>query len=177
LSSDGLNPISYAIMALIGEGGAGAHDLARMFGQGSPIFLTATPSYAYAEPKRLEKLGYVRSHKAPGRTRERTVYELTDEGRAALHEHLAGPAPFPRIQNEASLRLLAGDMLADEEIVASLGALRPEIERVRALVDEMDANAGNVPHRARYLRLQNSLARRLLDALEQWLDEVDAELG
>jgi DNA-binding PadR family transcriptional regulator len=164
-------------MALIGEGGAGAHELARMFGQGSPIFLTATPSYAYAEPKRLEKLGYVRSHKAPGRTRERTVYELTDKGRDALVEHLAGPAPFPRIQHEASLRLLAGDMLGDERIVASLGALRGEMERIEDLLAEMEANAANVPHRERYLRLQHSLARKLLDAHAEWLDEVDAELG
>ena len=40
----------------------------------------AAPSQYYAEPKRLERLGLLTSSKEPGRTRERTVYRLTDAG-------------------------------------------------------------------------------------------------
>ena len=34
-----------------------------------------------------------------------------------------------------------------------------------------------LPHRARYLRLDYSLAQRLLDAHRAWLDDIETELG
>src|SRR5689334_5277564 len=60
LSSHRLTPFSYCVLALVGEGGAGPHDLARMMRQGR-IYWTAAESQWYAEPKRLEELGYLRS--------------------------------------------------------------------------------------------------------------------
>ena len=44
----------------------------------------AGESQYYAEPKRLAKLGYLDARKEPGKTRERTVYTLTDKGLDAL---------------------------------------------------------------------------------------------
>jgi PadR family transcriptional regulator AphA len=175
--SSKLRPVSYALFALIGEGGASAHDLVRMVRQGAPIFLTAATSLVYAEPKRLERLGYLSAEVRPGKTTPRTVYRLTAKGRAALVEWLRAPSPFPRIQHEASLRLLAGDMLCDDEILASLSAMRGEIDRIEKLVDEMESHAAEVPHRERYLQLNQRLARGLLDAHRAWLDEVERELG
>src|SRR3712207_6045283 len=117
MSSDALRPTAYAMLALIGEGGAGAAELADMIRQGSPIFLSAARSQVYAEAARLERLGYVTARTEPGRTKPRTVYSLTKRGRAALVEWLSQPAPVPKVQNEASLRLLAGDLIDDATIV------------------------------------------------------------
>ena len=47
--------------------------------------------------RRLAKLGYLTAEKQPGRTRERTHYRLTDQGREALQTWLAKPAAMPRI--------------------------------------------------------------------------------
>ena len=55
------------ILALVGEGGAGPHDVVRMMRQGR-IYWAAAESHYYAEPKRLEALGYLRSRKTPGQT-------------------------------------------------------------------------------------------------------------
>ena len=52
----------------------------------------AGESQYYAEPRRLAKLGYLEAHKEAGRTRERTVYRLTDQGRRALQEWARTPA-------------------------------------------------------------------------------------
>jgi len=175
--SSTLNPLSYVVLALVGEGGAGAHDIVDMARRGGPVFWAAAPSKMYAEPKRLEQLGYLRSHKEPGRTRERTVYNLTRQGREALVAWLAQPAPWPRIQHEASTRLLAGDMVDDATIVRSLQGLRRDIERISLLVDEMESARPSFPHRERYLRLEHSLARRLLSAHLDWVEEVERELG
>jgi PadR family transcriptional regulator, regulatory protein AphA len=177
LSTDDLKPWSYVVLALIGDRGAAPHDLVDMMRRGGRVFYAAAPSQVYAEPKRLAERGYVVARKAPGRTRERTVYALTDSGRAALRAWLAEPAPFPRVQNEANIRLLAGDLIDDATIVASLTAMRTELDELTDLIAEGEAMMGSVPHRARYLRLSFSLARRLVDAHREWLDEVEAELG
>jgi DNA-binding PadR family transcriptional regulator len=177
LSTEDLKPWSYVVLALIGDGGAAPHDLVEMFRRGGRLFYAAAPSQLYAEPKRLAALGYVVARKAPGRTRERTLYALTDRGREALREWLAQPAPFPRIQNEANVRLLAGDLIDDATIVSSLTAMRAELDELEELVAEGEAVMADLPHRARYLRLSFSLGRRLIRTHREWLDEIEAELG
>ena len=176
MSSEPLKPWSYVVLALIGDRGAAPHDLVDMVRRGGRLFYAAAPSQIYAEPKRLEGLGYVTSRREPGRTRERTVYTLTERGREALRAWLALPAPFPRIQNEANVRLLAGDLIDDETSVRSFVAMRAELDELEALVAEGEAMATQIPHRERYLRLSFSLARKLLAAHREWIDEIEREL-
>ncbi len=172
-----LRPLSYVVLALVGEGGASAHDLARMVKQGAPVYWDGATSKVYAEPKRLAHLGYLDAKTAPGQTRPRTLYSLTAAGRAALTRRLAQPASFPRIKNEAHLHLLAGDMIDDATIVESFRAMAPELDRLEALVEEMDAQSANVPHRARYLRLNHAYARHLVAVHRQWIADVEHALG
>jgi DNA-binding PadR family transcriptional regulator len=177
LSSDRLTPFSYVVLALVGRGGAGPHDLVRMMRAQGGLYWAAAESNWYAEPKRLQRLGYLTSRKEPGRTTERTQYELTEEGLAALRDLLEQPSSLPRIQEEAVVRMLAADLASDEDILASLAALEPEIEeKRRLLVDALD-RARTLPHRERYLRLVHRLGALLLDAHERWLDEVRRELS
>ena len=170
-------PLSYAILALIGEGGASAHDLVDYCRRGGPAFWTSAPSQVYAEPKRLERLGWVVATVEPGKTRSRRVYRLTDEGRDALREWACQPAPYAEIRDQAHVRLLAGDMLDDADIVASLTAMRPQLDQVEQLLVESEARASTLPHRERHLMLAQSLGRRLVDAYRSWIDEVEAELS
>jgi DNA-binding PadR family transcriptional regulator len=176
MSRSELTPFSYAVLVLVGEGGAGPHDLVRMMRQGR-VYWTAAESHYYSEPKRLERLGYLESEKQPGKTRERTHYRLTEQGRRALAEWLAQPASFPRIQNEAVVRVLAGDLVDDAVLLESLQGLRDEIEDLRSRLDIAEDIAKTLPHRERYLRLVRSLGRRTLQAHEEWLAEVERELG
>jgi PadR family transcriptional regulator, regulatory protein AphA len=172
-----LSPFSYAVLILVGEGGAGPHDLIRMMRSGR-VYWTAAPSHFYAEPKRLAKLGYLSAHKEPGKTRERTVYELTAKGRQAVQEWLAEPSGFIRIQNEPVVRLMGADLAKSEaDVRRSLEAIREEISELERGLDEADEIAGTLPHRERYLRLNHRLSRRILDAFSDWLDEVERELG
>jgi len=174
-ASERLTPFSYVILALVGRGGAGPHDIVRMMREGA-IFWTTSESHYYAEPKRLAKLGFLHAREEPGRTRPRTHYELTDAGRRALSQWLALPAAMPRIQHEGIVKLLAADFSDDATIQASLGGLRSEIEHAYRNLEEMERRAPSVPHRARYLRLINDYGRRSLDAQREWLDAVQREL-
>jgi PadR family transcriptional regulator, regulatory protein AphA len=171
-----LTPFSYVILALVGRGGAGPHDIVRMMREGA-IFWTTSESHYYAEPKRLARLGFLTAHTQPGQTRPRTHYELTDEGRRALTEWLAVPAAMPRVQNEGIVKLLAADFSDDATIAASLAGVRAAIERAYQNLEDMEGRALQIRHRTRYLRLIDDYARRSLDAQREWLDAVQEELG
>ena len=163
------------ILAAIGELGASTPELVDMLARGQ-MFWTSSPSQIYAEPRRLLALGWITATKQPGTTRPRTVYRLTDAGREALREWLRKPAGFPKLQHEASVRLFAGDMIDDEEILASLQQLRDDLDQMSAVVQRNIARARHLPHRERYMLLQQSLGHRLVQAHVDWLDEVEREL-
>jgi hypothetical protein len=102
---------------------------------------------------------------------------LTAAGRAALREWAVQPAPYADIRDQAHVRLLAGDMLDDADIVASVTAMRPQLDAVEALLAESEASATGLPHRERHLLLAQSLGRHLVDAYRAWIDEVERELA
>lgn len=160
-----------------GSTAASAHDLCRMAERGGRLYWAAAPSQYYAEPKRLARLGFLDAHEEPGRTNPRTRYTLTDRGRAALRDWLATPAPFPRIQHEPAVRLLAADLVDPGVVRHSLDGLRAQLDEQERMLDEGEAIARSLPHRQRWLLLNHRLSRRLIEAHRAWLDEIDAELG
>ena len=148
-----------------------------MYRRGGQIYYAVAPSRLYAEPKRLQELGYVRSEKRPGKTRERSFYTLTAAGREALRGWVAEPPGMARIQNEAVPKLMAGDILGDDEqLLEGLLTLRGELDEQDAKLDEALLRLEQLPHRRRYLVLIVDLGRRLVEAQRGWLDDVEREL-
>ena len=146
--------------------------------RGGDIYYAVAPSRLYAEPKRLEQLGYVRSETRPGKTRERRFYTLTAKGREALRSWVAEPPALPRIQNEAVPKLISGDVLADDaELLAALLTLRQKLDEQQAKLDQGRAALETLPHRKKYLLLVHELGGRVIDAQREWLDDVERELG
>jgi DNA-binding PadR family transcriptional regulator len=170
-----LTPFSYAVLVLVGRNGAGPHDLRRMAEIGR-VYWDAAPSQWYAEPKRLAEEGYLEAHKTPGRTRERTHYELTEKGRDALAEWVRTPATMPRIQNEPVVRLLAADLVEPAAVLEGLEAMRPDLEHALAGVEQGEDRAASLPERAHLLRVNHRYAERLLALQEEWLAEAEAVL-
>ena len=101
----------------------------------------------------------------------------TDKGREALRRWVLEPPAFPRIQNEAVLKLMCGDILGDDEkLLDTLLTLRDEIEAQQAKRDEARQRYEAIPHRKRYLLLNHELGTRLLQVHREWLDDVQREL-
>lgn len=176
MSSDALTTFSYLVLALVGRSGATAHELVQMQRRGEAYFAYAGSQW-YAEPKRLAALGLLQAEREPGRTRERTRYHLTEAGRDALVEWLPSAPRPPHVGSEAVVKVLAADLGSDADVLESIRALRPELERMLASTDEGLRHVADVPHRERYLVLNHRLARRVLEAHLCWVDEVEAELG
>src|SRR5215217_5515724 len=126
MSKPELSLFSYEILGLVGHRGAGAHDLLAMARRGR-ILDWAGESQYYVEPKRLARLGYLAARKEPGKTRERTVYTITDKGLDALRAYAATPVTLTPIKSDPLQRLLIADLVGDEVTRDSMGTLRADI--------------------------------------------------
>ncbi len=175
MSRDELSLFSYEILGLIGTTGAGPHDLHEMVRRGR-ILAWAGESQYYVEPKRLAELGYLQAHKEPGKTRERTVYTLTDRGLQALRDWARTPVHFTPLKSEALQRLLIADLVGESPTRHSIAALRDDIADLSQRLSETEAGAEHLPHRSKYLLLIVGFLRRLLQLHLDLIDEVEREL-
>ena len=170
-----LSHFSYMVLGLVGRGGLNPYDLRQMVRRGR-IYDWVGESQYYVEPKRLARLGYLDARKEPGKTRERTVYTLTDKGLQALQEWATTPVHYPRMEHEPLTRLLVADLVGEAPVRESLATLRDDIADLSARLDEAEAAAENLPHRRKYLLMGHRLNRRLLEVHLEWLDEIEREL-
>jgi DNA-binding PadR family transcriptional regulator len=176
MSSDELSIFSYEILGLVGRGGAGPHDLLQMARRGR-ILDWAGESQYYVEPKRLARLGYLDARKEPGKTRERTIYTLTEKGLGALREWARTPVRFTPVKSELLVRLLIADLVGEPATRKSIAALREDIADLLARVEETESRAEALPHRRKYLLFVTAFLRRLLDLHAEFIDEVERELA
>src|SRR4051794_21033567 len=171
-----LTLFSYEILGLVGRGGAGPHDLLRMAQRGRFLAWAGESQY-YVEPKRLARLGYLAARKEPGRTRERTVYTITDKGLEALRAYARTPVTVSAVKSDALLRLLIADLVGERVTRESMATLRDDVADLQERLTAGEATAAALPHRRVYLDLVNAHLQRLLDAHLELVDAVERELG
>ena len=175
-SSDELSLFSYEILGLVGRGGAGAHDLLQMARRGRMLDWAGESQY-YTEPKRLAKLGYLEARREPGKTRERTVYSLSDRGLDALHEYAKTPVRFTPVKSDPLLRLLLCDLVGEQVTRESMLTLREDIADILERLDEAEERAGAIPHRRKYLLLVTEFLRDYLELHLALVDTIDREFA
>jgi DNA-binding PadR family transcriptional regulator len=174
MASPELSLFSYEILGLVGREGAGPHDLLQMAKQGRMLAWAGESQY-YTEPKRLAKLGYLAARKQPGKTRERTVYSLTDKGLEALREWARTPARITPLKSEPLIRVLICDLVGEPVTRESIAALRDDIDDIQRRLDDAEQRATQLPHREKYLLLATGFMRRLIELHLDLIDEVEQE--
>jgi DNA-binding PadR family transcriptional regulator len=176
MSSTELSLFSYEILGLVGRGGAGAHDLLRMARRGRMLDWAGESQY-YVEPKRLAKLGYLKARREPGKTRDRTVYTLTEKGFEALHEYAKTPVRFTPLKSDPLLRLLLCDLVGEPVTRTSMVALREDIADLMERLADGEATARTLPHRSKYLLLVIDFLRRYLELHLELVDKIERDFA
>ena len=176
MSRPELSLFSYEVMGLVGRDGAGPHDLLQMARRGR-ILDWAGESQYYVEPKRLAKLGYLEPRPEPGRTRPRTVYSLTEQGRDALREWAATPVTVTPLKSEPLLRLLIADLAGEATTREAMATLREDVADLLERLEQTEASAEALAHRRKYILLVTGFMRRLFELHLELVDEVERELG
>ena len=173
-SREDLTLFSYETLALVGRGGAGAHDLLQMAKRGRFLAWAGESQY-YVEPKRLARLGYLEARKEPGKTRERTVYSLTEKGLDALREWVRTPVRYTPFKSDALIRLLATDLVGEDEVREGFAGLGADLEDMRSRVQEAAETAKTLPHREKYLNLGLHFVEGVIDLYEELLASVERD--
>lgn len=167
-----LSPFSYVVLSLIGRGGATSGELSGMR-ERAPMLLSAPRSQWFAEPKRLAAAGLLTPEEEPGVTGPRVRYRLTGAALDALAAWQAQPLELPKLQPDALIRVLAADLAqADGDLRIALAGLRAKLaaerERARANMEV----AERLGDRRERLLAQHRLIGRIVDALDDWAEEV-----
>jgi DNA-binding PadR family transcriptional regulator len=175
-SREDLTLFSYEMLALVGREGAAPHDLLQMARRGRFLAWAGESQY-YVEPKRLAKLGYLDSRKEPGKTRERTVYTLTEKGLDALREWARTPVGFTPFKSDALIRILATDLVGEDAVREGFAALRGDLEDMRNRAQETAERAKTLPHREKYLNLGLEFVEGLIQLYEELIEKVEREFA
>ena len=104
-----LTPTSYIVLGLLEWAGRSTpYDLKGLVANSVGNFWTLQHAQLYTEPERLAKGGYVTEEREEG-GRRRKLYEITDAGRAALHEWRRTPAgEVSELRDHGLLKLFFG---------------------------------------------------------------------
>src|SRR5947209_10337698 len=115
VSSDPLSPTARVILGMVGIGKTSGYDIKQLVDRSTRFFWAASYGQIYPELRRLEEAGLLRSREEPTGGRSRTVYELTEAGRATLDEWLDGDEGLVgEMRDEGMLKLFFSDLAGPE---------------------------------------------------------------
>jgi DNA-binding PadR family transcriptional regulator len=167
-----LTTTSYAVLSLLAIREHSTYDLSKQMRLSLHYVWPRAESNVYAEPKRLVAAGLADVREQWNGGRRRTIYAITDRGRAALAGWLASPSSEQRYESEALLKVFFAENGTHEDLVATIRSIGSDAQAVREhfqrAVDPYERGEGQHPWRFAI----SALAARLLDeqaaATERW---------
>jgi PadR family transcriptional regulator, regulatory protein AphA len=178
-----LTPTGRVILGMIAFGSQTGYDIKQFVDKSTRHFWAASYGQIYPELRRLEQGGLITGQSEPTGGRARTVYELTDAGRAALTDWLEPePDPIFEVRDEAMLKLFFSDIGTPEQRLANIRTMREAHERTLAQLCSMQTQADHhMPEGPRLtLELGIDLHRGIVEwceATERRLNEESADAG
>src|ERR1700760_446077 len=132
-------PTGRVILGMIALGRQAGYDIKQFVDKSTRHFWAASYGQIYPELRRLEEEGLVRGRSEPTGGRARTVFELTDAGRAALQAWLGSDAePVDELRDEGMLKLFFSDSASPQERIDNIQAKRQRCERKLAQLRELE---------------------------------------
>jgi PadR family transcriptional regulator AphA len=178
-----LTPTSYALLGLLAIQPWSSYELAKQMGRSLHYVLPRAESNVYAEAKRLVVAGLAETEREAVGRRGRTVYSITDAGRAALDAWLATPARPTLLEAEALVKILFGTGMPPEDLLGHIERFGAEAEQTRApwaaIAQDYLEGRGPFPARlhvntlfwvfaARYSRMRAEWARWAASFVADW---------
>jgi DNA-binding PadR family transcriptional regulator len=171
-----LSATGRVILGMLTLGQRTGYDIKQFVDKTTRHFWAASYGQIYPELRRLEEQGLVRSADHPAGRRARTVYDLTDAGRAALEDWLRETdEPAYELRSETMLKLFFSDAVEPEYRAQWLRALREMQERKLQALRELEPGAASMTARGPYLSLQLGIAQT--EFLIDWCSRAEARLA
>ena len=111
-----LTTTSFAVLAVLSLRDHSTYDLIHQMRLSMHYMWPRAESNVYAEPRRLVEAGLATAREEWNGQRRRTIYSITDAGRAALAEWIASPSARPRYENEALVKIMFAENGTREDL-------------------------------------------------------------
>jgi len=164
---------TYALLGLLAVRSWTTYELAKQVQRSLNWFWPRAERKLYDEPKRLVSDGLATAVKEATGKRPRTVYAITDAGRAELHRWLAEP-PAPRTSEfEGMVKVFFADAGGLAQLTGTLDSIGHEAAaRIDALAQMADASADSpqFPQRLHISALCLRLQLEQEAAILRWVD-------
>ena len=176
-----LTTSSHAVLSLLAIRPWAGYELTQQATRSLRFAWPKSERLLYAEPKKLVEHGLATAHREMVGERRRTVYSITDEGRAALKAWMATEPEPPALEAEALLRLLFADHGTIDDAMAALDKLASDAAETYEQV--LTINAGYLegqhpfPERVHVSALFATFQLELFDLIVRWADFAKAEIG
>jgi DNA-binding PadR family transcriptional regulator len=140
-----VSPTGYVILGMLSLGKQTGYEIKQFVDKSVRHFWAASYGQIYPELKRLEDQGLVTGRPEPTGGRSRTVYELTDAGKAALTDWLTSDVePLWQLRDEGMLKLFFSDALPERRI-ENIRAMRERQQRKLAQLQTLKPHAADGP--------------------------------
>ncbi|WP_395151759.1 PadR family transcriptional regulator [Ilumatobacter sp.] len=176
-----LTTSSFAVLGLLAIRPWAGYELTQQATRSLRFAWPKSERLLYAEPKKLVEHGLATSLQESVGERNRTVYTITADGKAALTAWLAtAPAP-PVLEAEALLRLLFAENGSVDDLTAALDQMATEAAQMYEQVvtingDYLDGNHP-FPERTHLSVLFATFQLELFDLIVKWVDFAKAEIA
>lgn len=172
---------SYAVLGLLAIKPWTGYELTQQATRSLRFAWPKSERLLYAEPKKLVEHGLATAeHESVGK-RARTMYTITDEGRAALAAWTTTAPEPPVLEAEALLRLLFAENGTVDDLVAALESLAEEAaelhEQVTAINTSYLHGGHPFPDRTHLSVLFATFQLELFDLIVRWVDFAKQEIA
>lgn len=169
--------IDFAILAVLTGGPRSGYDLKKLFTESESLHWSGNNNQVYRALVGLHGAGLaerevLQPFEGPGKK----MYTITDKGRAALRNWLAGEPELPHLQFPILAMLIAGDLLSDAELDELLGRYAHELRMKVLGLEELErrgsgASFGSARQRVLWQAI-NSRALAFHRSEEEWVRNV-----
>jgi PadR family transcriptional regulator AphA len=167
-----LTTTSYGVLSILALRDHSTYDLTRQMRISLHYMWPRAESNVYAEPKRLVAAGLATSREEWTGSRRRTMYSITDAGRAALAEWLASPSARQRYESEGLLKVLFAENGTKDDLLATIRGIREDaiavLDHFLQFADVYEAGEGQYPDRFDLSALAARLLCEQQAATERW---------
>lgn len=157
-----LTTTSYGVLGALAIRDHSSYELTKQMRLSLHYMWPRAESNVYAESKRLAAAGLAEARKEWNGGRRRTIYSVTDAGRAALAAWLASPSSRQRYESEALLKVFFAENGSQDDLLASIRSIREDalagLEHFQRVADPYERGDGHHPQRFAL----SALAARLL---------------
>ena len=157
-------------LGMLTDGAASGYDLKKQFESSFGHFFAAGYGSIYPALAALAEQGFVNCELVPQEGKpDRKVYAITSEGRSFLLEALQDTSPCHKVRSEFLAMLCFAHLMSPDDVKAVLDNRLGEIERYKAIFDDIEADCGtNWPPGMQFVL---GFGKAISAATEQYINE------